>query len=135
VRKAGPEGILGERVPPNARLSELQREIREKGLRLYMVRLSQAGERGPGMAAESVCHLGDGTVPQGSATAMESDLSGWEGCVHLLPTWTAPDRDLRTATGLVNQAEHSEFFDARAIEATKRIIHNLCLGWLKGDFA
>jgi hypothetical protein len=135
VRKASPEGILGERVPPNARLSEVQREIREKGLRLFRVRLSKAGERGPGMAAESVCHLGDGTVPQGSATAMDLDLSGWEGCVHLLPTWTAPDRDLRTATGLVNQAEHSEFFDARAIEATKRIIHNLCLGWLKGDFA
>jgi hypothetical protein len=46
-----------------------------------------------------------------------------------MENYTAP------ATGFVNQVEHTEFFDAGAIEATKRIIHNLCLGWLKGDFA
>jgi hypothetical protein len=135
VRRAGPDGNFGEAVPPNERLSQVQREIREKGLRLFRVWISQAGERGPGMAAESICHLGDGTVPQSSATAMDSDLSGWEGCVHLLPMWKGPDGEFRAATGLVNQAEHAEFFDARAIETVKRIIHNLCLGWLKGDFA
>jgi len=128
------DGALGESVSLDSRLDDIRQRIKTEGLRLYQLRISEAGEDVIKRPGEKSSHLGDGTVPLGSATGMRPDLSGWGPCVHVLPHWQGPDGVRREATGQVNQAEHSEFFDSNAVKAVKRVVHNLCLGWLKEEF-
>ena len=128
------DGALGEIVPLDARLADIRRRITAEGLRLYQLRISEAGEDVVDRPGGSSIHLGDGTVPLGSAIGMRPDLSGWGSNVHLLPYWKGPDGERREATGRANQKQHSAFYDDNAVKAVKRVIHNLCLGWLKGEF-
>ncbi|HCU69879.1 MAG TPA: hypothetical protein DGF30_11835 [Desulfomicrobium sp.] len=128
------DGSLGEIVPLDARLADIRRRITAEGLRLYQLRISEAGEDVVDRPGGSSTHLGDGTVPLGSATGIKPDLSGWGPNVHLLPYWEGPGGERREATGRVNQKEHSAFYDDNAVKAVKRIVHNLCFGWLKGEF-
>ncbi len=134
LSETGQDGSLGEIVSLDARLADIRQRITAEGLRLYQLRISEAGEDVVDRPGGSSTHLGDGTVPLGSATGMRPDLSGWGPNVHLLPYWEGPDGERREATGRVNQKEHSAFYDDNAVKAVKRIVHNLCLGWLKGDF-
>ena len=56
---------------------------------------------------------------------------------HLLPVWFGPNDECKACTGQANQEAHASFFVDRkgeALNAVKQAIHNLCLGWLKGEF-
>ncbi|HCU69297.1 MAG TPA: hypothetical protein DGF30_08735, partial [Desulfomicrobium sp.] len=134
IRWRHQDGTLGEIVPLDSRLADIRQRITAEDLRLYQLRISEAGEDVFNRPDDSTDHLGDGTVPLGSATGMQPDPSGWGPNVHLLPYWEGPDGERREATGRVNQKEHSAFYDDNAVKAVKRIVHNLCLGWLKGEF-
>jgi len=137
VRWRNADGALSDVVPGNTRLINLQKRIREKGLRLYLLRMTAAGEEVPGLTDESIHHQGDGTVPLSSATGMDLDMREWGRCMHLLPFWSAPNGEGRLSTGQVNQEVHASFFvdkKADALNAVKKTIHNLCVGWLKGEF-
>jgi len=133
VRWRDAEGKLGDRVPWETPFAELDRGIRQ-GKRLWLHKLSEIGEKGPGMADERLCHLGDGTVPLSSATGLAPDCNTWGGATLVLPFWEGPAGTMLTATGSTNQSEHSAFYDPAAIQATINAIHNLCLGWLKEEF-
>jgi len=131
------DGPLGEVVKGGALLATLQKRIREEGLRLYLLRMTEAGETVPGITDHPVCHQGDGTVPLSSATAMKLGMEAWGECAHLLPVWFAADRECRPCTGQVNQEVHAAFFvdeEGNALRAVKKAVHNLCIGWLKGEF-
>jgi hypothetical protein len=137
VRWRDANGALSDVVPGNALLINLQKRIREQGLRLYLLRMTAAGEEVPGLTDEPIHHQGDGTVPLSSATGMDLDMREWGRCMHLLPFWSAPNGESRLSTGQANQEAHASFFvdkKAEALNAVKRTIHNLCVGWLKGEF-
>ncbi len=137
VRWRDASGALSDVVPGNTLLINLQKRIREQGLRLYLLRMTAAGEEVPGLTDESIQHQGDGTVPLSSGTGMDLDMKEWGSCMHLLPFWDAPNGEGRLSTGQVNQEAHASFFvdkKAEALSAVKRTIHNLCVGWLKGEF-
>lgn len=134
-RDAG--GALSDVVPGNALLIDLQKRIREQGLRLYLLRMTASGEKVHGLTDDPLRHQGDGTVPLSSATGMNPDMNEWGGCTHLLPVWFGPNNECKVCTGQVNQEAHASFFVDRkgeALNVVKRAIHNLCLGWLKGEF-
>jgi len=136
IRWRHPNGQLGKIVPPETRMADLLEPLTTGGMRLYQLWMTASTETVPGMTDNPVCHLGDGTVPVSSATAMDPDLSEWTGCIGQLPTWQSPTGEVRYATGLANDASHDQFYnDEKAISAVKQTIFNLCLGWLKGDFA
>lgn len=75
---------------------------------------------------------GDGTVPLASVIALPTSGEGWGPLQEYLPTYYGY-RQNRAAAKQVNNVEHSLFFEAFAIEATQKAIHNLCLAWLKGE--
>jgi hypothetical protein len=134
-REAG--GALGDVVPGNALLFKLQKRIREQGLRLYLLRMSAAGEEVSGLTDDPLRHQGDGTVPLSSATAMDPEVDDWGKHLHLLPLWFGPNGECRLCTGQANHEVHASFFADRkgdALAAVKRVVHNLCIGWLKGDY-
>lgn len=136
IRWRHANGELGESVPPETRLEDLREPLTTRGMRLFQVWMTASGETVPGITDNVMCHLGDGTVPASSATAMNPDLEAWTSCIHVLPTWQTPSGELKDATGLANQASHDQFYnDETAIRAVKQSIFNMCLGWLKGDFA
>jgi hypothetical protein len=136
IRWRQTNGQLGEIVPPETRLADLLEPLTTGAMRLYQLWMTASKETVPGMTDDPVCHLGDGTVPVSSATAMEPDLSGWSPCIRPLPTWQSPTGEEKYATGLANEASHDQFYnDEKAISGVKQTIFNLCLGWLKGDFA
>jgi len=130
VRWVEEDGTPGEAVSWDMPFAELDRGIKG-GRRLFQLRISAFGDRGPGMARD--CNLGDGTVPLSSATGLDPDCNTWGDATHHLPLWEKTDRYL-TATGCATESEHSNFFDRRAIQATINTIHNLCLGWLKEEY-
>jgi len=136
IRWRHPNGELGEIVPPETRLEDLREPLTTGGMRLFQVWMTASGETVPGVTDDARCHLGDGTVPVSSATAMEPDLAAWTPCIHFQPTWQTPSGEQKDATGLANQMSHDKFYaDKSAIDAAKQVIHNLCVGWLKGDFS
>jgi hypothetical protein len=68
---------------------------------------------------------------------MDPDMDEWGGCAHLLPIWFGPSKECRLCTGQANQEAHASFFVDKkgdALKTVKRAIHNLCVGWLKGEF-
>jgi hypothetical protein len=135
VRWRHANGKLGEIVPPETRLEDLREPLTTGGMRLFHVWMTASGETLPGISDNAMCHLGDGTVPVSSATAMNPDLDAWTPCTQVLPTWQTPSGELKYVTGLANQASHDQFYnDEAAIRAVKQSVFNLCLGWLKGDF-
>jgi hypothetical protein len=135
VRWRDQDGNLGEVVSWNALPLKLQLEIEKNGKRLVQLRITQFGERGLGMAKEKVCHLGDGTVPLSSSTALSIGFEGWGNCLPHLPyTYIKERAEGMLCTGTPTEAGHAEFFDNSAIRATQNAIHNLCLGWLRGEF-
>lgn len=75
---------------------------------------------------------GDGTVPLASVIALPTSGEGWGPLQQYMPTYYGYGQN-RAAAAQVNNVEHSAFFDAAAIEATQKAIHNLCLAWLKGE--
>jgi len=124
-------------VPGNTLLIKLQKCVREQGQRLYLLRMTTAGEKVSGLTDDPIRHQGDGTVPLSSATAMDPDMDEWGGCAHLLPIWFGPSKECRLCTGQANQEAHASFFVDKkgdALKTVKRAIHNLCVGWLKGEF-
>jgi hypothetical protein len=133
VRWRDATGRLDDRVPWSTPFAELDQGIRE-GKSLWPLKLQDIGKEGPGMAHESLCHLGDGTVPLSSATGLNPDCNTWGGATHVLPFWEGPTGDIHTATGSPNEKKHSSFYDRSAIRATINAIHNLCLGWLREEF-
>jgi len=136
IRWRHANGELGEMVPPETRLEKLREPLTTGGMRLFQVWMTASGETVPGITDDAICHLGDGTVPASSATAMDPGLAAWSPCIHLLPTWQTPSGELKDVTGLANQASHDQFYnDEAAIRAVKQSIFNMCLGWLKGNFA
>jgi hypothetical protein len=135
VRWRDRDGTLGDVVPWNALPLKLRLEIEKNGKRLVQLRITQFGERGMGMANEKVCHLGDGTVPLSSSTALSIGFEGWGNCLPHLPyTYIKERAEGMLCTGPPTEAGHVEFFDNSAIRATQNAIHNLCLGWLRGEF-
>ena len=137
VRWRDADGTLSDVVPGNALLIDLQKRIREQDFRLYLLRMTASGEKVPGLTDDPLRHQGDGTVPLSSATGMNPDMNAWGGCTHLLPVWFGPNGECKACTGQANQEAHASFFvdgKGEALNAVKRAIHNLCLGWLKGEF-
>ena len=138
VRWRDSSGKLGDVVPGNALLESLQKRIRAEGLRMYLLRMTEVGEIVPSVTDDPVCHQGDGTVPLSSATAMRLGFEGWGNCAYLVPFWSGPNDESRPCTGLANQEVHASFYvdkNGRALDAVKNAIHNLCVGWLKGEFS
>jgi hypothetical protein len=135
IRWRHANGELGEIVPPETRLEDLRAPLTTGGMRLFQVWMTASDETVPGITDDAMCHLGDGTVPVSSATAMNPDLDAWTPCIQELPTWQTPSGELKYVTGLANQASHDQFYnDEAAIRAVKQSIFNMCLGWIKGDF-
>lgn len=114
----------------------LKEPLTTGGMRLFQLWMTASGEKVAGITDDAVCHLGDGTVPVASATAMDPDIAAWTPCIQFLPTWQTPNGEQKDSTGLANQMSHDKFYaDKSAIDAVKQTVHNLCLGWLKGDFS
>ena len=130
VRWVEADGTPGPAVHWDTPFAELDREI-SKGRRLFLLRVSGFGRKGPGMAGN--CNLGDGTVPLSSATGLHPDCNTWGNATHTLPYWDGAKRSMM-ATGCPTTSEHSAFFDKSAIQATINTIHNLCLGWLREEY-
>ena len=81
---------------------------------------------------------GDGTVPVASVVGLSLSKDGWpDDLKDTLPVYTAGPTSTsggtHIATLLTSDKEHSQFFDDAAIQATRQVIHNLCVAWLKGD--
>ncbi|MDR2051102.1 MAG: hypothetical protein LBQ63_04950 [Deltaproteobacteria bacterium] len=80
--------------------------------------------------------LGDGTVPRESGRGLRPKLDklpeGFKPYAHrdLADVEDDADKELH-CTFLPTVAEHSNFFDQRAILAAKNALHNLALGWLE----
>jgi hypothetical protein len=137
VRWRDSSGALSDVVPGNALLYDLKKRIREQDQRLYLLRMTSHGEKVSGLTDDHLRHQGDGTVPLSSATGMDPDMDEWGKCAHLLPIWFGPNNECRLCTGQANQEAHASFFvdkKGNALKAVKKAIHNLCVGWLKGEF-
>lgn len=117
----------------NSRLSrivvrgkEIQDEIRSSGRHVAFFNLTGKTQ---GSKSEHWSMQGDGTVPVSSAIALPTSDSGWGSA---LPKYL-PRQYGKAATLQTNTAEHTKFFEAKSIQATKNAIHDLCLAWLKDD--
>lgn len=105
---------------------DIQDEIRRSGRHVAFFNLTGKTQ---GSKSEHWSMQGDGTVPVSSAIALPTSDSGWGSA---LPKYL-PRQYGKAATLQTNTAEHTKFFEAKSIQATKNAIHDLCLAWLKED--
>ena len=139
--------------------TKIKEEIKKTGRRVALFTLTGPAQDGnPDQKNSHWSMDGDGTVPVASVLALPVSAEGWpEALKSKLPTYCRAERNTASgeenareekggsrgkhrgktysATKLTSNAEHSGFFDNKAILATKQAIHNLCLAWLKGDIA
>lgn len=156
-------GKVGDRIITSCRAGKfvwgknVQNRIKEENLRVALYRLtkpsegnedkekdkdkekdltlqrSYTGETSP-PATTHWDPEGDGTVPDASVLGLPVTKDSWpEALRDLLPTHTTKEGKTFTATEQSNSAEHTKFFEEKAIRSTQKAIHNLCVAWLKGD--
>ena len=123
------ESIMSSRIGNLFCGEDIKKRIKSSGRRVALFTLTGKTQ------GESSGHWrkdGDGTVPLASVIALPTSGDGWGPLQQYLPTYHGYKQN-RDAARHVNNVEHSAFFEAKAIEATQKAIHNLCLAWLKGE--